>query len=212
MFLAAFLAVGLLQAPQNTLPNKRMAFESVVALQGKTIGTTILLDIAPDGSVGGWIQRNDFFPIDSGREEPERIKFTSGGNQYDINLRTMRVGYSGPDGSGNQRVERMARVEGRVYRLEEEATEERKVTLQIDGQEKDFLVGQPSVWKRSGPPIDRFSRLEEVLGKTIVGWMARIGGRQYMAVFEEPEGVELLKKVPKEKKEKEKKEKDRKKN
>ncbi len=181
---------------------KRIVYEGVVALQGKTIGTTILLEFGENGAVSGWIQRNDFFPIDSGRADGDKIAFTSGGNQYSINLRTERISYSGPDGSGNQRVEKMTRVEGRVYRLMEEAVEERKVTLQVEGNEKDYLIEQPAVWKRAGPPIDRFSRLEEVLGRTVSVWLARIGGTQYLAVLEEPQGVDLRKKLPKEKKEK----------
>ncbi len=190
----------------DSLPPKRIVYESVVALQGKTIGTTIMIEVGANDSITGWIQRNDFFPIDSGRIEPDKITFTSSGNQYAINLRTSRINYSGPDGSGNQRVEKMTRVEGRVYRLEEEATEQRKITLQVDGLEKDYLISEPSVWKRAGPPIDRFGRLEEVLGKNVVVWLARIGGTQYLALLEEPEGVDLQKKLPKkDKKEKKKK-------
>lgn len=173
-----------------------MVYEGVVALEGKTIGTSILLDVA-DGAVTGWIQRNDFFPIDSGSMNADRIQFTSGGNQYTINLRTSRIGYAGPDGSGNQRVEKMTYVSGRVYRLTEEAMEEHKVTLQTDDGEREYLIGRPAVWKRTGPPIDRFERLEELLGKTVGAWLARIGGTHYLAVVEEPEGMDLQKKVPK---------------
>ena len=188
-------------APE-VLPARRIVYESVVALQGKTIGTTIMLEVADNGAVGGWIQRNDFFPIDSGHVDPDKIAFTSGGNQYNVNLRTMRINYSGPDGRGNQRVEKMTYVQGRVYRLTEEAMEERKITLQVDGSEKDYLIGQPAVWKRAGPPIDRFGRLEEVLGKTVGAWLARIAGTRYLAVLEEPEGMDLQKKAPKKEKEK----------
>lgn len=200
-------------APAATAPaaaevpsvTKRMAFEGVVGFKGKPIGTTILLDIDADNKVTGWIQRNDFYPVDAGRAElPDKISFTSGGNEYVINLRTGRINYSGLDGNGNQRVEKMMRIEGRVYQVTEEALGERKIVLQMDGRQREYTVTQPAVWKRAGTPIDRFSRIEEVLGKTIHVWMAPIGGTHYLAVIEEPEGVDLQKKAPKEKKEKKK--------
>lgn len=195
------------QAPPAPAPvpsqGKRVVYESVVALEGKTIGTSILLEIGdtPDGTGGrpvtGWIQRNNFFPIDSGQADADKISFTSGGNQYDINLRTERINYSGRDGSGNQHIEKMAYVSGRIYKLTEEADEERTMTLQTDDGEKDFLVGEPTVWKHNGPPIDRFSRLEEVLGKTTGFWLTRMGSTRYIALMEEPAEMDLQKKVPK---------------
>ncbi len=190
---------------------KRVVYEAVVALQGKTIGTSILLEVGDKaGSNGakpvtGWIQRNDFFPIDSGRATEDHVILTSGGNKYDINLRTMRITYSGPDGSGNQRVDKMSLVQGRVYKLTEEADEERTMTLQMSGDQydqKEFLVGSPTVWKHNGPPIDRFSRLEELLGKTTGFWLSKFGSARYVAIVEEPQGMDLQKKAPKEKKEK----------
>lgn len=191
-------------------PGKRTVYEGVVAWKGKPIGTTIMLEVSDHaagdtgsegGTVSGWIQRNDFYPIDSGRMDKDQIAFTSGGNQYAINLRTNRINYSGPDGSGNQRVEQMTRVTGRVYRLTEGLGEEtHRITLQTEDGEREYLVEAPTIWKRAGLPIDRFERLEEVLGKTVSAWMARIGGTRYMAVLEEPEGMDLQKKVPKKKK------------
>jgi hypothetical protein len=197
------------QAPASDV--KRAVYEGVVALEGKTIGTSILLEIrekpGADGSrpVGGWIQRNDFYPIDSGNATADHVIFTSRGNQYDINLNTLRITYSGRDGSGNQRLEKMSHVEGRVYKLTEEADEERTMTLQISGDEKDFLVGEPTVWKRNGPPLIHFSRLEEILGKTTGFWLSRFGTMRYVAIMEEPPGMDLQKKAPKEKRDKKKK-------
>jgi hypothetical protein len=202
---SAYLAA---QAPAQASPSvQRIVYEGVVALEGKTIGTSILLEIgdAPDAKgarpVRGWIQRNDFYPIDSGSATEDHIVFTSGANQYDINLHTSRIIYSGKDGSGNQRVDKMTRVEGRVYQLTEMNEDEpRTMTLQIDGNEKDFLVGEPTVWKHSAPPIDRFGRLEEILGKTTGFWISRFGSTRYVAIVEEPQGMDLQKKAPKEKK------------
>ena len=153
----------------------------------------------------GWIQRHDFFSIDSGHMETDRIVFTSSGNQYTINRRTNRISYSGPDGSGNRRVEEMTYVRGRVYRLTEPARGQLELTLQTDKGEKYYVVGALTVWKRAGPPIRRFRRLEEVLGKTVVVWFSRMGGSYYLAVLEEPEGMDLQEKAPKKKKKKKKK-------
>ena len=215
LLLASWLAGQVAQppgsAPQTSAADvKRAVYEGVVALEGKTIGTSIMLEIAEkpgaDGSrpVGGWIQRNDFYPIDSGNATADHVVFTSGGNQYDINLNTLRISYAGRDGSGNQRVEKMSYVEGRVYKLTEEADEQRTMTLRISGDEKDFLVGEPTVWKRNGPPLIRFSRLEEILGKTTGFWLSRFGTARYVAIVEEPQGMDLQKKAPKEKKDKKK--------
>ena len=215
LLLAASLAAQVAQppgsAPQASAADiKRAVYEGVVALEGKTIGTSIMLEIdekaGADGSrpVRGWIQRNDFYPIDSGNATADHVVFTSGGNQYDINLNTLRISYAGRDGSGNQRLEKMSYVEGRVYKLTEEADEQRTMTLQISGDEKDFVVGEPTVWKHNGPPVIHFSRLEEILGKTTGFWLSRYGTERYVAIVEEPQGMDLQKKAPKEKKDKKK--------
>ena len=216
LLLALSLAAQVAQPPGpaqqvSAADIRRAVYEGVVALEGKTIGTSIMLEIGEkagaDGSrpVRGWIQRNDFYPIDSGNATADHVVFTSGGNQYDINLNTLRISYSGRDGSGNHRVEKMSYVEGRVYKLTEEADEQRTMTLQISGDEKDFVVGEPTVWKRNGPPLIHFSRLEEVLGKTTGFWLSRYGTTRYVAIMEEPPGMDLQKRAPKEKKDKKKK-------
>ena len=190
---------------------QRIVYEGVVSLKGKTIGTTILLEASSNTgtsnadsgtTVTGWIQRHDFFSIESGRMDEDQIVFTSGGNHYTINQSTDRISYSGPDGSGNKRVEEMTYISGRVYRLTEAVRGRREITLQKNQREKHYLVGAPSVWKRAGPPIDNFPRLEEVLGKTVGAWLSRSGGTHYLAVLEEPEGMDLQKKRPQKKKKK----------
>lgn len=212
LFAALLAHAGQSGAPSSSaqLPPQHLVYEGVVGLQGKTIGTNILLDVQDPGPgdsgvrrVSGWIQRNDFFPIDSGQMNPERIEFTSGGNQYTINLRTGRINYSGRDGNGNQRVEKMSPVRGRVYKLTEETEDEqRRITLQTDDGEREYIIGSPAIWKRQGLPIDRFNRLEELLGKTVDAWLARIGATKYVAVIEEPEGLDLQKKAPRKDKKK----------
>ncbi len=203
--------------PAESPQGKRVVYEGVVGFKGKPIGTTIMLELSESSaggsdpasaSITGWIQRNDFYAIDSGRADKDQIAFTSGGNQYAINLRTSRINYSGPDGNGNQRVEQMTRVTGRLYRLTEGLGEEtHRISLQNEDGEREYLVEAPSIWKRAGPPIDRFEyeRLKDVLGKNVSAWLARIGGTRYMAVLEEPEGLDLQKKPPKKEKEKKKK-------
>ncbi len=192
-------------------PGQRIVYEGIVSFKGETIGTTILLETSSDTgtsnadagtTVTGWIQRHDFFSIDSGHMNEDQIVFTSGGNQYTIKRRTNRIIYSGPDGSGNRRVEKMTLISGRAYRLTEAIRGRHELTLQKNQLEKHYLVGRPAVWKRTGPPIDRFPRVEEVVGHTIRAWLARSGGIYYVAVLEEPEGMDLQKKPPKKKKKK----------
>ena len=208
MALAAPVSQGQASAARA---GQRIVYEGVVSLKGKTIGTTILLEASSNTgtsnadsgtTVTGWIQRHDFFSIESGRMDEDQIVFTSGGNHYTIKRRTNRIIYSGPDGSGNKRVEEMTPISGRVYRVTEAVRGRQEITLQKNQREKHYLAGRPAVWKRTGPPIDRFPRLEEVVGKTIRAWLSRIGGAYYLAVLEEPEGMDLQKKPPKKKKKK----------
>ena len=207
MALAAHVSPGQTPAAGS---GQHIVYEGIVSLKGKTIGTTILIEASSNAganadsetTVTGWIQRHDFFPIDSGHIDADRIVFTSGGNHYTINRRTNRISYSGPDGSGNRRVAEMTYISGRVYRVTEPARGQREITLETDRGKKEYLVGAPSVWKRAGPPIDNFPRLEEVVGKTVGAWLAKSGGTHYLAVLEEPEGMDLQKKRPKKKKKK----------
>ncbi len=201
------LALGTAATAQVTASGaKRTAYEAVVGFEGKPIGTNILLEIAQDGAVSGWIQRNNYFPIDSGQADAEHIKFTSGGNQYDINLRTERISYSGPDGDGNQRVQKMRYVSGLIYRLVEPGVEDdpTEITIRGDEGERDYLIGTPAVWKNTGPPIDEidYEHFKPIVGKTTGFYLI---GRRLITVLEEPAGMDLQKKTPKQKKEKKKK-------
>ena len=202
LLLALLLATLPARAQEPASGPQRAVYEGVIHDRGKTIGTTILLEISGN-SVSGWIQRNRFRPIDSGSVGASSITFTSDGNTHTIDLKTSRISYSGPDGAGDQRVVKMESIRGRVYRLTEESDYGRYMTLQTPDGEKEFTVERPpAVWKREGPPIEQFSRLEEILGKTVTFWRVRTGGSYSIEVIEEPEGVNLLAKLPKEKKKK----------
>jgi hypothetical protein len=193
----------------GTAPEVRQeAWEGVVGYRGKPIGTTILLQIASNGAISGWIQRNDFYPIDSGQADSEHIKFTSSGNSYDINLRTARITYSGPDGSGNQRAEKLSRAEGMIYRLIEPTDEgESTITIRDDSGDRNYLATKPAVWKRVGKPIDEleYDRFKEIVGKTVAVYLSKVGQTRYIAVLVEPEGMDLQKHPPKQKKQADKK-------
>ena len=208
LLLALPLMMGLranaAQADAADLPPKRMVFEGIVQLAGKPIGSNILLEVRDGKVTGGWIQRNDFFPIDSGAADDEHIRFTSTGNQYDINLRTDRIACDGPEGKGNYRIEKMTPAEGRVYQMSEPMSDLATITLEDFGLEKDYRFGRPSIWKRDGPPIDRleYERLKDIVGKNVRIWLTRMGGSRFIAVIEEPEGVDLQKKDKKEDKKK----------
>lgn len=186
-----------------SLAQERTAYEGVIHDRGKTIGTTILLEIT-EGKVSGWIQKHDYFPIDSGTADASTITFTAAGNTYKINRQASRIQYGGPDGSGDQRVARMDSVSGRIYKLKEGADDEPQVmTLQMP-EERDFMIDRPTIWKRTGPPIRNFERFLELLGKTTTFWRIRYGGAMSIEVVEEPEGMDILAKLPKEKDKKKK--------
>ena len=184
---------------------ERTAYEGVIHDRGKTIGTTILLEIAADGKVSGWIQKHDYFPIDSGTADSSTITFTAAGNTYKINRQASRIQYGGPDGSGDQRVNRMEPIKGRIYKLKEGLEDDPQVmTLQMP-DERDFMIDHPTVWKHNGPPIRGFERYLELLGKTTTFWRVRYGGASAIEIVEEPEGMDILAKLPKEKDKKKKK-------
>jgi len=196
--LCSLCLCGALSAAQE-----RTAFEGVIHDRGKTIGTTILLEIT-DGKVSGWIQKHDYFPIDSGTADSATITFTAGGNTYKINRQAGRLQYGGPDGSGDQRVTRMESISGRIYKVMEGADDEpQRMILQMP-EERDFLIDRPTIWKRNGPPIRNFERYLELLGKTTTFWRVRYGGALSIEVVEEPEGMDILAKLPKEKDKKKK--------
>ena len=107
--------------------------------------------------------------------------------------------YGGTDGSGDQRCVKMDAVRGRLYRLTERADDEQLLTVQTDHGEQDFVIERPTIWKRNGPPIIHFERMIELLGKNITIWRTKTGGVYTVEVIEEPEGMDILAKLPKEK-------------
>jgi hypothetical protein len=180
------------------LAQERIAYESVVHDRGKTIGSTILLELT-DGKVSGWIQRNDYFPIDGGSVDGSVVTFTSSGNTYKLNRQSSRIQYGGPDGTGDQRVTKMESMSGRVYKLKEGNEDDPQVmTLQMP-EEREFSIDKPTIWKHNGPPIRNFERYLELLGKTTTFWRIRYGGQWSIEVVEEPEGMDILAKLPKDK-------------
>jgi hypothetical protein len=187
------------------------AFETVITMKGgKEVGCTILLSFpspATGSAVTGWIQRNDFFPIDSGQVTETGFTFQALGNTYQINTRTKRFIYGGADGPGDKRLNPMEPISGRVYKIREETDEGRDMTLQTDHGDLTMLVDsedRPALWKHSGPPIQKFrlERLEEILGKTTTVWRTREGGTYTIEVIEEPEGMDIPARLPKEPKKK----------
>jgi len=182
---------------------ERTAYEGVIHDRGKTIGTTILLEIT-DGKVSGWIQKHDYFPIDGGTADSSTITFTAAGNTYKLNRQASRIQYGGPDGSGDQRVSRMEPIKGRIYKLKEALDDDPQVmTLQMP-DERDFMIDHPTIWKHSGPPIRNFERYLELLGKTTTFWRIRYGGASAIEIVEEPEGMDIVAKLPKDKDKKKK--------
>ncbi len=183
---------------------ERVVYESVIHDRGKTIGTTILIEVNGQ-NVGGWIQKHDYAAIEKGLKTETGYQFDAAGNHYQMNTRTNRLAYGGPDGTGDQRLSRMEPMRGRVYKITEETDEGREITLQTDHGEQYLKAEQePAVWKHNGPPVAKYQleRFEEILGKTVTVWRIRTGGTWTMEVIEEPEGMDILPKVPKEKKRK----------
>jgi hypothetical protein len=210
LFQASSPAPSSARALDSPAPS-RAAFESVVNVKGgKEIGTTILLEFsspAPGSAVTGWIQKHDFFPIDGGQVTATGFTFQAAGNTYQINTRTGRLVYGGADGSGDKRLNPMEAMLGRVYKIREETDEGRELTLQTDHGDVTMLVDQqPVIWKHSGAPIPRFhlDRLEEVLGKNTTVWRTREGGTYTVELIEEPEGMDIPARLPKEKDKKKK--------
>src|ERR1051325_10980729 len=98
------LLLVFLQGPAAT-PN-HVVYEGVIYDRGKTIGTAILLEVS-GSTVTGWIQKHDFLPIEGGTVSESGFAFKAAGNGYQMNTRSNRIVYGGPDGSGDQRLNRM---------------------------------------------------------------------------------------------------------
>src|SRR5271166_3693411 len=91
----------------------RTVYESVIHDRGKTIGTTILLETSGQ-NVTGRVQKHDFVPIEKGVKTDAGFAFDAAGNHYQISTSTGRITYNGPDGAGDQRLNRMSPLVGRV--------------------------------------------------------------------------------------------------
>src|ERR1035438_6126530 len=152
------LSLILLQAPAPATPSHAV-FESVISMKGgKEIGTIILLSFpspAPGSAVTGWVQKHDFFPIDSGQVTETGFTFQAAGNTYQLNPRTRRLVYNGIDGSGDKLAKPLDAITGRVYKIREETDEGRDMTLQTDHGDQTMLVdseAEPALWNRTGQP------------------------------------------------------------
>lgn len=198
---ALLLALFLIASSAHA--QERRGYEGVVDLKKKTIGTVILLEIM-GSSVSGWMRLNKFVPIEGGSVSEDGAEFRAAGNTYRIDGRRGRISYSGPDGSGNRLVTPLLRITGNFQELTEGSrfSGGNVAAVEVEGRRWDLRVGSPALWKRSGPPFENFSRLEEVLGREITVWVAdsnlRIGR---IVVVEEPAGMDIPLKEPKKGKE-----------
>src|ERR1017187_3944184 len=124
MNLLLLAALSLLQSPAP----ERIVYEGVINDHGKTIGTTILLELSGQ-TVSGWIQKHGYVQIDKGVKTDTGYTFDAAANHYQIVTRTLRITYNGPDGAGDQHLNRMESLVGRVYKIREETEEGRELTL-----------------------------------------------------------------------------------
>ena len=196
------LAVILLSASSHA--QERRGYEGVVGLKGKTIGTLILLD-SSGTSLQGWMRLGKFAPIESGSVLEHGVEFSAAGNRYEIDERRGRITYSGPDGEGSRYIRRLERQTGRFEELGDDRGFSRVkiATVVVNGRPRNFRVGRPTLWKQAEAPFESFERIEELLGKEISLWLADADTRTGRVVaVEEPEGMNIPLKKPKEEKKK----------
>lgn len=187
-----------LAGPADTGAAERRVYEGVVSWKQATIGTVIMLDIR-DGAVSGWLRLEKPVAIDGGSPVADGFEFRSAGNTYRIDERRGRIIYSGPQGEGNRYLTSLTRLTGKLEELLE-ATEESPAIarIEVDGRLRELHYGTPTLWKRTGTPFEKFSRLEELLGKEISVWVADADLRSgRIVVVEEPEGMDIPLKPPK---------------
>ncbi|MBI2817099.1 MAG: hypothetical protein HYX72_09185 [Acidobacteria bacterium] len=205
LLVLALSFVGIAGTPpvrsQSDSANRRV-YEGVVDLKQKTIGTVILMDINGN-NVTGWMRMIKFVPIEGGTITKNSAEFRAAGNSYKIDERKGRITYSGPDGSGDRIVSRLTPLTGVL----DEMTESERfsgnniATLDVDGRLRRFNVQEPSLWKRQGPPFEKFRRVEELLRQTTTFWVSN-PERGSIEVIEEPQGMDIPLKAPKKAKEK----------
>ncbi len=207
IFLAAVFS-ALPARSQSQPATSRRVYEGVVKMKLKTIGTLILMEVN-GASVSGWIRLGKFAPIDGGTTSENSVEFRAAGNSYKIDERRGRIVYSGPDGNGDSIVSRLTSVTGSLNELTEgeRFTGNDIATLDVDGRLRRFNIESPSLWKRQGPPFEDFRRAEELLQREVTFWVSGPDLRSSAEVIEEPEGMNIPLKAPKQPKEKKKSEK-----
>jgi hypothetical protein len=203
---AAVLLWATVGLAQTTAAQERRVYEGVVSWKNGTIGTVIMADIA-DGKISGWLRLEKPVAIDGGTVLEDGIEFQSSGNTYRIDERRNRIIYSGPQGQGNRYITRLTRLTGRLEELLE-ATERLPpvAVLEVLGRRRELRYGTPALWKNAAPPFEKFDRLEALLGEEISVWVAEADLRSgRIVVIEEPTGMDIPLKPPKEDKSKEEK-------
>ena len=196
------LAVILFSASSHA--QERRGYEGVVGLKGKTIGTLILLD-SSGASLQGWMRLDKFSPIESGKVSENGVEFSAAGNRYEIDERRGRITYSGPDGEGSRYIRRLERQTGRFEELGDDRgfSGVRIATVVVNGRPHNLRVGRPALWKQAEAPFESFERIDELLGKEITVWLADADTRTGRVVaVEEPAGMNIPLKKPKEEKKK----------
>lgn len=197
--LISFLAISSAQA-------QRKVYEGVISVKNKTIGTVILVDTT-GGSVKGWIRMEKFVKIDDGKVTDGAVEFQARGNHFKIDERRGRIIYSGPDGAGNRFLEPMKPLAGRLQEVgeSEKPGGSPVAKLELRGRNWNLEVGRPALWKNASTPFENFTRVEDMLGKDITVWIGETSPlRGRMVVIEEPSGMDIPLKPPKEPKKDEK--------
>jgi len=200
--LAVVLLAASSHAQQSTA--ERRGYEGVVGLKGKTIGTLILLD-SSGTSLQGWMRLDKFAPIENGTVLEHGVEFSAAGNRYEIDERRGRIDYSGPDGEGSRFIRRLERQTGRFEELGDDRgfSSVKIATVVVNGRPRRYRVGRPTLWKQAEAPFESFERIEELLGKEMTLWLADADTRTGRVVaVEEPEGMNIPLKKPKEEKKK----------
>jgi hypothetical protein len=189
-----------LALPVAVRAQDRRAYEGVVSWKKRTIGTVILVQIDSNRAVSGWILLGKLQPIEQGSVAEDGVEFRVAGNTYRIDERRGRIVYSGPDGEGDRLLMSLTRLSGSLRELAEETGQSRGqiAALEVNGRRRDLRYGTPALWKNQGQPFEKFSRLEELLGKDVSLWVADADLRTgRIVVVEEPEGMDIPLKAPK---------------
>jgi hypothetical protein len=146
-----------------------------------------------------------FVPVENGSVLEHGAEFSAAGNRYEIDERRGRITYSGPDGEGSRYIKRLEPQAGRFEELGDDRgfSGVKIATVEVNGRPRNFRVGRPALWKQAEAPFESFERIEELLGKRITLWLADADTRTGRVVaVEEPEGMNIPLKKPKEEKKK----------